>query len=90
MAQKILVVVQFSISIALIIATITIYKQLNYLQSAELGYNKKQHIIVPSFGTVSQQYEVFIEELKTHKDVISVTGMEDIFGFNHNTLSLLY
>ncbi len=85
LARKILVVVQFSVSIALIIATITIYKQLNYLRSAELGYNKNQHIIIPSFGAVSQQYEVFAEEIKAHKDVINVTGMEDVFGFNHNT-----
>jgi len=38
-ARKMLVIVQFFISIALIIGTISAYKQLNYLRDADLGYN---------------------------------------------------
>lgn len=38
--RKILVVVQFTISVVLIIGTIVIYRQLNYLENKDLGYSR--------------------------------------------------
>jgi len=42
-----LVVVQFSISVFLIVGTIIITKQMNYVKNKKLGYNKEQTVIVP-------------------------------------------
>ena len=44
--RSILVVLQFTTSIMLIIGTIVIYKQLNYIQTKDLGYNKNQVLII--------------------------------------------
>lgn len=44
--RSILVVFQFTISILLIIGTIVIYKQLNYIQTKNLGFNKDQVLII--------------------------------------------
>lgn len=85
LARKILVVVQFFISIALIIGAITAYNQLNYMQNAELGYNKDQIIVVPSVDPVSMRFDAFSEELKQNNHILHVTGMEDVLGVNHNT-----
>jgi putative ABC transport system permease protein len=41
-----LVVFQFFASVVLIIGTIIIYKQLNYIQSARIGFNKDQVLVV--------------------------------------------
>lgn len=45
--RKVLVVIQFSISVVLIISTIVIYLQMSYLRNTDLGYNKS-HIFVVS------------------------------------------
>src|SRR6185503_2819239 len=45
--RQVLVVVQFSISVFLIVGTIIITKQMNYVKNKQLGYNKDQTVIVP-------------------------------------------
>lgn len=59
--RKILVVTQFSISIIIIVATIVVYKQLNYMSSQELGF-KKDHMVVIDFH--------FDERVLEHTEVI--------------------
>jgi putative ABC transport system permease protein len=44
--RKGLVIAQFTISIALIISTIIVYNQMNYMRSQELGFNKDQVMVV--------------------------------------------
>ena len=45
--RKGLVVFQFAVSISLILGAIVITRQLNYLDSQQLGFNKNQQIILP-------------------------------------------
>ncbi len=45
--RQVLVVVQFSISVFLIIGTIIITKQMNYVKNKQLGYNQEQTVVVP-------------------------------------------
>jgi ABC-type antimicrobial peptide transport system permease subunit len=40
--RRVLVVIQFTISVVLIIGTLVIYLQLRYMQKTDLGYNKSQ------------------------------------------------
>ena len=84
-ARKLLVIVQFLISIALIIGTISAYSQLNFLRNADLGFNRDQVILLPTKFNLAQHFESFSDELKKHENIIEVTGMEDIIGVNHNT-----
>jgi putative ABC transport system permease protein len=48
--RKTLVVVQFTIATALIIATLVVYNQLNYMRSQDLGFNKDQKMIIDTQG----------------------------------------
>ena len=50
MLRKALVVSQFTISIALIIATIVVYNQMSYMRSQDLGFNKDQMLVVDTNG----------------------------------------
>jgi putative ABC transport system permease protein len=84
-ARKILVIFQFSISIALIIGTISVYSQLNYMRNASLGFKKDHIIILPAVRNLALNFELFSDKLKANKDILNVTGMEDILGVNHNT-----
>src|SRR5688572_28864294 len=48
--RKGLVVAQFSISIALIIGTIVVYNQMNYMRSRDLGFSKDQMLVIDTNG----------------------------------------
>jgi putative ABC transport system permease protein len=54
-----LVVVQFAISIVLIITTAIVFQQLSYMQETALGYNKDHVIVMPNNISTSGQYESF-------------------------------
>lgn len=55
MLRKGLVVVQFTISIALIIGTIVVYLQMNHMRSSELGFNKDQVLVINTGGDKAKQ-----------------------------------
>ncbi|MFN8206927.1 MAG: ABC transporter permease [Bacteroidales bacterium] len=85
LARKILVVLQFAISVSLIIGTLVAFAQLNFLRNAELGFNKDQIITFESNPQLFRNYNAFREELLKNKDILYVTGSEDVLGVNHNT-----
>jgi len=68
--RKILVVLQFSISIALIISTLVVYSQWKHLSKKELGINPEQVVIIPR---PPNAYETFKQEVLKNPEVISVT-----------------
>lgn len=84
-ARRGLVIFQFTISIGLIIGALVVFAQLNYMRNVKIGFKKDQIITFQSVGQLFRNYEAFKQELKTSKDIVSVTGMEDVLGVNHNT-----
>jgi len=85
-ARKVLVVIQFTISIGLIIGTMVVFNQLSYLKNADLGFEKENIMVVPINHTpVVRSYEAFSKELMQDSRVLNVTAMDDIFGAAHNT-----
>jgi len=68
-----LVVFQFFISIVLIIATIIIYNQLNYIRNKKLGFNKEQVILVRDAYALGKQTETFKQEVLNLPEIISGT-----------------
>ena len=86
MARKVLVVLQFTISISLIIATVSIRDQLNYMRNADLGFHKKDILVLPINRTpIMTHYDEYRKMLLQSPLVTSVTAMDDIFGAAHNT-----
>jgi ABC-type antimicrobial peptide transport system permease subunit len=69
-----LVIFQFSLSILLIICTLIVYKQVQYLQKKNLGYNR-DNIGYFLFDTnpKNPQLETFKKELCKNPDIVSVT-----------------
>ncbi|MCH6202136.1 ABC transporter permease, partial [Aquiflexum sp. LQ15W] len=58
-----LVVFQFAVSIILIIATVSVFSQLNYIQKKELGFNKSQVIMVEDIYALGEQAQSFKDEI---------------------------
>jgi len=88
-ARKGLVVIQFSISIALIIGTLIVFSQLRFIRKTDLGCKRDQIILIQTVGDIARNYRTFKEELLKNPEVINVTGMEDILGANHNTRAVV-
>lgn len=75
--RKILVVVQYATSITLIIATLIITNQLDFLSKRELGFDKEQVVYVDIGYQLSQKHgETFFNEVKRESTVLyaSLTG----------------
>ena len=69
-----LVVVQFFISVVLMIGTGVVYQQLDYIQSKELGYNKDQVLILQDTWALGKNQAVFQEELLRDPQVVHVSS----------------
>lgn len=73
--RKGLVVVQFALSVLLIISTIVISRQVNYVQSINLGYDRDNFIYVPLDGDLTSKYAIFKNESLKIPGILSVTRM---------------
>jgi putative ABC transport system permease protein len=71
--RSVLVVFQFSISIFLIIGTIVIYNQLNYIQTKNLGYNRNQVLIIKKAFELGGHAKAFKQEVKQLPGVVNAT-----------------
>jgi putative ABC transport system permease protein len=81
--RKGLVVFQFFMSIILIIGTIVISKQVSYIQTKNLGYNRENLLYVPLEGDLPGKYETFKTEalnMPGIKDVTRLTNSPTNFG----------
>lgn len=79
--RKVLVVVQFAVSITLIIGTIVVYNQLDYLRGKNMGFDREQLIMLPVSGTpIFRQYPSFKQEVERLSNVRSVTNVSHDLG----------
>ena len=72
--SKGLVVLQFTLALVLIIATITIYSQFNFLMEYDLGYNDKNVVALSNENIDRQKLEVLKTELLKNPSIESVSG----------------
>jgi len=72
--QKSLVVLQFTLSSFLIIATLIIYYQFNFLTSEKLGYDDSNLVMVNKSNLKHDKADLFRYELMKNPDIIGVAG----------------
>ncbi|ADB40593.1 ABC transporter permease [Spirosoma linguale] len=68
-----LVVVQFFISITLMVSTAVVYQQLNYIQNKKLGYDKEQVLVLPETWLLGTNEEAFRNQLMQDSRVVNVS-----------------
>jgi len=81
MFRKVLVTLQFSLSIGLILGTFVVYRQLNFIQKRNLGYKQDHVITLSERGAFWQKYEAFKEELLQHSEILGVTAASSVPTF---------
>ncbi|HKK46796.1 MAG TPA: ABC transporter permease [Balneolaceae bacterium] len=73
--RKTLVVVQFVASIAILISTVVVFKQLNYMRNKKLGINPSEVVVVPfQTAKIRDQFNVFRDRLLANPKVLAVTA----------------
>ncbi|HDJ33891.1 MAG TPA: ABC transporter permease [Bacteroidetes bacterium] len=81
MVRKILVVLQFAISLALIVSTWVVYRQLTYLKGIDPGFDKENVVIVELENRrMMQQYPVLREKLMAIPGVVRVSSSNAQIG----------
>ncbi|SFT89441.1 putative ABC transport system permease protein [Algoriphagus locisalis] len=82
MIRSSLVVFQFAVSIILIIATIAVFNQLNYIQNKKIGFNKEKVITIDDIYALGDQAETFKREVLANSMMESgtITGFLPVSG----------
>lgn len=80
--RRVLVVLQFALSIILIVGTITIYRQLDFIMSKDLGLDRDNVAMVRLEGAVRDQFDTF----KTR--ALQINGIESMTTSNNNPLQI--
>ena len=73
--RGVLVVIQFTISIVIIIGSIIVYHQLNYVTKKDIGFNKENLIVIRRSDAFFRQRESFRDQL------LQIPGVENV-GFS--------
>jgi ABC-type antimicrobial peptide transport system permease subunit len=72
--KQMLVVFQFVISIGLIVCTITVNNQLQFMRNKDAGYSKSSHFSILMQGDSKYKYELIKNDLLKNPDILNVTA----------------
>lgn len=87
--RKVMVITQFAMSVALITSTLTVHKQLNYVQTKSLGYQKDNLMVIDTGinSSPGTSIDATLEEARRMKDLMNNRlGSSD--GVNRLSLSI--
>ena len=84
--QKILVIFQFALASFLIIGTLAIFLQFNYLTTQSLGYDDSNLITVGKYPLTQNEATLFKQVLTKNPDIVDAAPKSA--GFNNNTVNL--
>jgi len=88
-ARRGLVIFQFTLSIILIVSVLVIYKQIDFVQSKNLGYNKDNLVYFENEGQLDENMDVFLNELNQIPGVKIASSIgHSMLGRNNNTSGL--
>lgn len=73
-----LVVVQFAISILLLAGTVIVVQQMNFLRTADLGYNKENTLLINYAQKLDEHIESFRNEMVTVPGVIGAAVAQEV------------
>ncbi len=82
--SRTLVVIQFSLSIFLVICSLVMFKQMKFITGKDLGYSGEQVIVVPTYTGWSEDGEKLVNRFRNHlatdPDIVEVSGTSVSFS----------
>ncbi len=84
--RKFLVIMQFAVTLVILASTVTAYRQLNYMQTKDLGFEKENVFIVGSGQFLGDEYQTFREELLKDPNILQIGRSNNLPGsiFSNN------
>ena len=83
--RRILVVLQFGISIGIVICTLVVYQQTRYMLSRDPGYDRNGLLVIERIGAIGLDHiQTFKQELARLPGVVSSTNSTMIMGWSNN------
>jgi putative ABC transport system permease protein len=82
--RNVLVIIQFSISMIIISGTLVIFWQFRYMTNMDLGFEKDQLVVIERTDPLGSGTSAFIDELKMHSSVLSVSASGTYLGTVQN------
>jgi len=78
--RKILVVIQFTVSVVMIICTLVVFRQLNYLKSMDQGFDQENVLTLQLNQNMVRKYPVLKQTLLDNNDIKYVTSTNTPLG----------
>ncbi len=83
--RRILVILQFGISIGIVICTLVVYQQINYMLKVDPGYDRNGLLVVQRIGSVGNEHiQTFKQEIGKLPSVKSSSNSTMIMGWTNN------
>ena len=76
--KRTLVIIQFTVSIALIAATLVVHRQLNLIQNSKLGFDREHVLWTRMRGDAHQQFDTLKNELLQNSNILGVTAANQL------------
>jgi putative ABC transport system permease protein len=77
--RKSLIIIQFAISICLIICTLVINNQLHYIKNKKLGLDKNSIITIPMTNkSIWERFNMFKNELNRQSNILDITASKSL------------
>jgi putative ABC transport system permease protein len=90
-ARKGLVIFQFTLSVVLIVSVMVVYRQIEFVQTKNLGYDKDNIIYFDKEGKVADNQEAFFAEAKNIPGIVNVSGIATtLMGHQSGTTGLTW
>jgi predicted permease len=88
--RRALVVVQFSLTILLIICTVFVYSQLNFMRNSKLGYDKENVIYMGMRGEMQKNFDAVKTEFLRNPAVLGVAAGEILPTYGYSSSNSLW
>jgi putative ABC transport system permease protein len=82
--RRVLVVLQFSISIVLIVGTLIMFRQIQFMLKKDLGFNKEQLMVITRAESLGTRVKAFKDALTKIPGVIKSSASTAVPGRNNN------
>ncbi len=76
--RKVLVIVQFALSIILIISTVVVFRHMNYMENKDIGFVRDNVFYVWMQGNMIERFETVRQQLLTNPGIESVTASSQL------------
>ena len=80
-----LVIAQFTISVAIIVGTLVVSRQLHFMLNKDLGYDKKQVVVLKRTYPLKTRIQTFCREIEKIPGVVSASNSTTYLGYNNST-----